>query len=122
MKIFTEVTNSIRVIRLAGALDAVGVHEAGEMFLELALQEPSDAIIDLREVNYIDTSGLGILVAALKRLRSRGNSLFVENVRGQPLELFSKLQLLSAFSIKTNPMQSLAIDRASTWTVDRDAA
>lgn len=38
---------------------------------------PQEITLDLREVGFVDSSGLGVLVGALKRLREAGGDRFV---------------------------------------------
>jgi anti-sigma B factor antagonist len=38
---------------------------------------PDEIVLDLRRVSFVDSSGLGVLVGALKRLREAGGERFV---------------------------------------------
>lgn len=56
-------------IASAGALDAV--------LSEAIASGRSDLVVDLAEVGFLDSTGLGVLVKALKRTREAGGSLTV---------------------------------------------
>ena len=56
-----------------------------------------DVVLDLSKVEFVDSSGLGILVFLHKRLVSGGHSLKIVGLKGQPLQLFTNLHLLPVF-------------------------
>ncbi|KWX01541.1 STAS domain-containing protein [Carbonactinospora thermoautotrophica] len=55
-------------------------------------------VLDMGEVTFCDSSGLGALVAALKRARARGGWVRLENVRPQVAKLFEITGLAQAFT------------------------
>ena len=57
-----------------------------------------DVILDLSRVTFVDSTGIGALVALHKRLVARGHKLKVFGLRGQPLQLFMNLKLIPLFS------------------------
>ena len=67
--------NGAAVVKLAGEIDmshSPGVHQT---LVEVLENRPSRLIIDLTEVTYMDSSGVGILVDALRRVpRQRGQT------------------------------------------------
>ncbi len=56
-----------------------------------------DVVLDLSKVEFVDSSGLGALVFLHKRLVSKGHTLKIVGLKGQPLQLFSNLHLLPVF-------------------------
>jgi anti-sigma B factor antagonist len=63
-------------IRLAGRFDASQAESVRE-FLEAV---EGSRTVDLRELSYISSAGLGVLLAAQKRLSERGGGLRLINV------------------------------------------
>ena len=72
------------VTRLRPQIDRLA--EAGE-----------DVVLDLSQVDFIDSSGLGALVFLHKRLIAKGHKLKVMGLKGQPLQLFTNLHLVPVF-------------------------
>ncbi len=73
----------------AGALrDAFG-HLAG----------PANVILNLRDVDFIDSTGLGALVVGFTSLRKRGGRLKLENVSRRNIELLVFTKLTTVFEI-----------------------
>jgi anti-anti-sigma factor len=58
----------IPIIRAVGELDLATVPELRAVVTQITDRQPYELVFDLRRVSYMDSSGLGILVSAKKRL------------------------------------------------------
>lgn len=76
----------------AGALDSDRVRNVRGEFDELALHK-IDITLDFRHVDFIDSAGIGAVVALLAKQRTNGRFLRLSNVKGQPLQLVQMLCL-----------------------------
>ncbi len=71
-------------ITLTGRLDAAEAERARNVFLNL-----EDAkIVDFARLDYISSAGLGVLLAAQKKLSERGQRLRLINVNGHIRDIF----------------------------------
>jgi anti-anti-sigma factor len=71
-------------IILAGRFDAAEAEKARQVFLQL-----TDAgVVDFARLDYISSAGLGVLLAAQKRLSERGKGLRLVNVKGHIRDVF----------------------------------
>ena len=122
MKIVTDTDKQDQLVRVSGVMDALGVYETGDVLQSAACEGQGDLKLDLRNVTFVDTSGLGLLVAIFKRLRAEGRNLVIQNPKGQPLELFKSLKLCSVFHIWDMTASPQAEQRKSEWIVDQEAA
>ncbi len=61
--------------------------------LELLAEGEGDVEMNLRNVSFIDSSGIGGIVFLYKRLSQQGRHLTVSNLNGQPLQMFNYLRL-----------------------------
>jgi len=57
-------------------------------------------IIDLSDVDYIDSSGLGMLVAIHKKALQKGGSVIIKGINGLVKELFELTRLTQVFEIQ----------------------
>jgi anti-sigma B factor antagonist len=57
-------------------------------------------IINLGNVDYIDSSGLGVLVGVQKRAIKNGGSVRIRNIKGVVKELFELTRLTKVFEIE----------------------
>lgn len=77
---------------VSGDMDA-GLMVTLRVDLEQLSQGDGDVVIDMKNVSFIDSSGIGGLVFLYKRLVKQGRSLTVINLDSQPLQMFKYLQL-----------------------------
>jgi anti-anti-sigma factor len=71
----TDVIGDALVIDVSGEVDVVSAKELGSA-MELVLEQKA-VIVDLREVTFLDSSGLGTIVRGQRILGERGISLRV---------------------------------------------
>lgn len=74
------------LVEVGGELDLYTAHSFRESVLEAAGdKEPPKVIVDFRGLGFIDSSGLGAIVACLKHLRERGGDLTLVAPEGSGL-------------------------------------
>lgn len=94
LRITVTDTGETRLLRLTGEFDLAGV-ELFESRLEAAgTRAPQVLVVDVRELTFIDTSGVRALVTADLRLASQGGRLIVVKRPG-PVDRVLKLMGLS---------------------------
>src|SRR6478672_5377018 len=71
----TTETQGCTVVRVAGELDIYTAPGLGEAVSGLIREGTYDLVIDLTRVEFLDSTGLGVLVGALKNLEARKGSL-----------------------------------------------
>jgi anti-sigma B factor antagonist len=59
------------VVRLAGELDLYNAHEVREALLEETARSPKRLIVELSQVEFIDSTALGVLIEARAKLPNR---------------------------------------------------
>jgi anti-sigma B factor antagonist len=75
LDISTEATDSYTVCRPKGELDAFTVSQFREVLAELS--STHRLVIDLSEVPFIDSAGLGALIGGIRRTREQGGDVAV---------------------------------------------
>ena len=65
-------------------------------------EEEKDLVLDLCNLNYIDSMGLGILVGALKRVKEQQHDIIIMNPQNTVRKLFRITGLDKVFIIKEN--------------------
>lgn len=103
------------ILRVTGVIDASTVPDLRDALNRSGIVH---LVIDLRSVSFLDSSGLGVLVGALKRLRRCGGSLTIVTDRFGPVwRLFELTNLTRAFDLHTSVLDAVASDtywRAAT--------
>lgn len=90
------------VLAVAGEIDVATSPELRRELHQLADRDASQIVLDLSEVTFIDSSGLGVLVGTLKRLReeSRGDVLVLEGLQEPVRKVFDITGLTDLFTIR----------------------
>ena len=68
-------TGDCAVLRIAGELDAYTAPALRERMRDLNADGAVNVIADMRQVDFLDSTGLGVLIGGLKRFREHGGSL-----------------------------------------------
>ncbi len=81
-----------------GDLNAAYICDVWSKIEHLA-QAESDVVLDLSEVDFIDSHGAGAVVCLVRRLKQKGLRLKVLGLHGQPLRLFHSLHLVPVLAV-----------------------
>ena len=88
------------VVRLSGTLDVSTVHDV-RLALHAALDDGSgDLFVDVREVEMLDATGLGMLVGAHRRAGRTGRRLVLRNLSPQLVRLLRVSRLNRIFVVE----------------------
>jgi anti-sigma B factor antagonist len=67
--------NGAVVVHLIGELDLYNAPEVREALLELCAEKPERLVVDLAEVDFVDSTALGVLIEARTKLENRQSFL-----------------------------------------------
>lgn len=87
------------VLRIVGEVDLCSAPQLRQRVIELLADGTRHIVADLREVDFLDSTGLGALVGSLKRLREQGGSLKLVTSAGRIPELFRLTGLFRVFAL-----------------------
>lgn len=87
------------VFRLAGELDGLNAPHLRAALLE-HVEDGCDGVIDLRQLVFIDSSGIGVLVGALKRYEAAGNKLILRSPGPSLRRVLNMTGLAEAFVVE----------------------
>lgn len=82
------VTEDSAVVRVAGDLDCYAAPQLRAVLCALGDEAPQRVVLDVGETNFIDSTGLGVLVGAAKRLRQGRGDLVVRSPTPATRRLF----------------------------------
>lgn len=98
--------NNTLTLMFSGNLDAEGSQKALPLLDKvIADTQFQDIEVDLSKVTFLDSSGIGAIVYLYKRLITNNRNMRIENVAGQPLEIFNLLRIGNAIPINSKQMQ-----------------
>jgi anti-sigma B factor antagonist len=70
-----ERQNGATIVRLAGELDLYNAQSVREALLACTEESPDRLVVDLSDVNFIDSTALGVLIEARTRMANRRSFL-----------------------------------------------
>ena len=98
---YINAENNAISIKLTGEMDAHGCSQIGTELENLIDTDVIQHIsLDIENVTFLDSSGVGAIVFLFKRLKSSGGSLELNNVNGQPKELIKLLRVGSVIPVR----------------------
>ena len=95
------------VLEVKGEVDLYTSPALRERIVELVEEGQIRVIVDLQEVGFLDSSGLGALVGALKRVNERGGRLMLVCPEGSPLKVLTITGLDKIFPIHSSLDEAL---------------
>jgi len=93
------VVNGKIVVTLSGRLYVEDAAILRERLLQYIDQGYKDFIVDMASVDYIDSSGLGVLVAIQKRSLQNGGGVAIKGAKGVVQEIFELTRLTKVFEM-----------------------
>jgi anti-sigma B factor antagonist len=87
------------VLAVKGEVDVYTAPRLREKLVELVSQGRTRIIVDLEGVEFLDSTGLGVLVGGLKRLRSNDGDLGLVCTQSRILKVFEITGLTKVFAI-----------------------
>jgi anti-sigma B factor antagonist len=97
----------LAIIRLEGELDAYTSETVRETVIGLVRDGYTQLLFDLGKLSYLDSSGLGVLVGALKRVREREGDLVLVVDNPRLLRLFELTGLEKIFNMVSTRQEAL---------------
>ena len=94
------VTDNHVVVNLSGSIYVEEAAQIRESLIGYIKKGHKTFVVDLGNVDYIDSSGLGTLVAIQKRALQNGGSVIIKNLKGLVKDLFELTRLTKVFEIQ----------------------
>lgn len=103
-------SEGIGTVVVSGEVDAQSAQELREQMLSLLGRGICKILVNLDQIRFIDSTGLGILVGGLKRAREKGGDLVIVSNNGavnRLLELTGLNQILQVLPTEDNALEYL---------------
>ncbi len=104
----TEQHGEVTLIRSEDELDARNASRAKALFTELVASGRHDLVIDLSPVNFIDSSGLGALLTALREARSAGGTVKLCGMSAPVKAIFELTRMYRVFDVFVDADEAVA--------------
>jgi anti-sigma B factor antagonist len=100
--------DGIEVVDVEGEVDINTAPRLRELLIDLVSKTSYQLVINLDKVGFLDSTGLGVLVGSLRRVRTHDGSLDLVCTQEQILRIFRITGLTEVFSIYETVDQAIA--------------
>jgi anti-sigma B factor antagonist len=105
-----EERGDLAVVAVSGELDISTSPLLRDRLVELGSGKATKLVIDLEAVEFLDSTGLGVLVGGLKRMRSKDGDLVLVCTKPRILKVFEITALTNVFKIAASRDEALTED------------
>ncbi len=103
MKISEDKTENTVVLKLEGRFDASSTSSVKGKVDAVIESNVRNLVIDMGGISFIDSSGLGTLVAALRTVNKAGGNIKISSLKDQVRSIFELTRLHHLFEIFNDP-------------------
>ena len=99
MDINIRYVENVTILELAGSLDVSNAHQLRQAMIEAISEESAQLVVNLRDLYFIDSSGLAALVLGLKRAREYEGNLCLCSLQSPVRMIFEMTRFDKVFEI-----------------------
>lgn len=103
-ELLTIGAEDVAVVKIVGELDLATAPRLREALVDLSKEGARQITIDLAEMEFIDSTGLSVLVAAWKRMRENGGDLALQSPNAAAMKVFEITGATRVFTIIDTPV------------------
>ncbi len=96
----------VKAVRISGNLDTQASPVAQEQLIQLIDNGSTKILIDFENLNYISSSGLRMLLVAVKKLKSAGGEMRICNANKMVQEVFEVSGFSDILSVYTSEAEA----------------
>lgn len=112
----TDTVADRTILQVSGEIDVYTAPRLRQRLVELVDKGARHLVVDLRGVEFLDSTGLGVLVGGLKRMRSLGGSFALVCAHERILKIFRITGLDRIFTIVSSVEKALEVnDPGPAW-------
>jgi anti-sigma B factor antagonist len=109
MKVTTRQVDGITILDLSGRITlGEGSVQLRDAVRDLLSKGQKNILLNLGDVNYIDSSGIGELVSAYTTVRNQGGDLKLLNLTKKVHDLLQITKLYTVFDVKDDEASAIA--------------
>jgi len=118
MKIVTRLIDGVEVVKISGRIElGEGSAAVREVLRDLLARGRKKIVLDLADVDYIDSAGLGALVSAFTSVRNEGGDLKLIYLTKKVQDLLQMTKLYTVFDIFDNETAAIkSFDKSAAST------
>ena len=106
LSLSTRTEGDRTIVVVGGEIDVYTAPKLREKLIELVSEGSYDVVVNLEGVDFLDSTGLGVLVGALKRVKAHDGSLSLICTQDKILKIFKITGLTKVFAIYSSEAEA----------------
>lgn len=98
-KTFDE-TGNVLSFKIQGEIDVSNISEFKDVLFQAIESQTPNVLLDCENLKYIDSTGLGVMVSALKKSKALGGTIKIVNLKPYLQKIFTITALDKIFDIE----------------------
>jgi anti-sigma B factor antagonist len=112
LKLSNSNKDGIEIVDVEGEIDVYTAPRLRELLIELVNKKNYQLVVNMEKVEFLDSTGLGVLVGGLKRVRAHDGSLDLVCTQERILKIFRITGFTKVFGIHESVDQAIAARKA----------
>lgn len=104
MELKIRKNKDVFIIDVSGEMDLYNSYKLKELVMKMLERQVQCMIINMEEVDYIDSSGIGALIYICSTMKKANAKLFITNIHGSVKKVIELTKLMKFFPI-TNSLE-----------------
>ena len=104
----TTERDGVNVLTLRGEIDVYTAPQLRQTIVDLVDGGATNIVVDMRKVEFLDSTGLGVLVEGLRRIKSKDGDLSIVATQDKILKIFDITGLNKAFSLHASVEEAMS--------------
>jgi len=102
MEINVKTLKNVTILELGGRLDASSAQDFRNKLKQFIQDDRLNFVFDLENINFLDSSGIGVLVASLRSVNKLNGDIKISNVKDHVRSVIEITRLHQIFEIFDN--------------------
>lgn len=98
---------SVYIVDISGEMDLYNAHKLKEVVQKMLEKGIRDYVINVDNVTYIDSTGIGALMHVHSTIKKQGKRMLLANVKGTVRQVIQLTKLMDYFDIVENETAAL---------------
>jgi anti-sigma B factor antagonist len=112
LKLDHHTKDGIEVVDVEGEIDVYTAPRLRELLIELVNSGHYQLVVNMEKVEFLDSTGLGVLVGGLKRVRAHDGSLDLVCTQERILKIFRITGLTKVFGIHDTVDEAITVRKS----------
>ena len=109
MELKIRKNNDVYIVDVSGEMDLYNSYKLKDLIAKMIERQVKCIVLNLEEVEYIDSSGIGALIYICTTLKKKNLPLYITNIHGSVKKVIELTKLMGYFPIANSVEEALAM-------------